>query len=92
MTDHHSLTNYFKQHTFNTKQARTVDILSGFDFEIKHLKGKGNHVVDALSRKANCLYEISFNEAQNTFREQIKEAEMQDPEYQTLWKKKNSEQ
>eukprot|EP00253_Pinus_taeda_P015686 PITA_15686 len=51
LTDHHSLTNYFSQPTLNTRQARWADFLSGFDFEIKHLKGKENRVADALSRK-----------------------------------------
>eukprot|EP00253_Pinus_taeda_P012189 PITA_12189 len=40
--DHHSLTNYFSQPTLNARQARWVDFLSGFDFEIKHLQGKEN--------------------------------------------------
>jgi len=40
LTDHHSLTNYFSQPTLNSQQARWVDFLGGFDFEIKHWKGK----------------------------------------------------
>lgn len=74
--DHHSLTNYFKQTTMNARQSCWVDFLSRFDFEIKHLKSKENCVADELSRKANCLYEISFSEAQNTFKEKIKEVAM----------------
>eukprot|EP00253_Pinus_taeda_P006325 PITA_06325 len=42
LTDHHSLTNYFSHPTLNARQARWVDFLSGFDFEIKHLQGKEN--------------------------------------------------
>jgi len=63
MTDHHSLTNYFRQPTLNARQAHWVDFLSEFDFEIKHLKGKENRIADALSRKVNCLYEISLSES-----------------------------
>eukprot|EP00253_Pinus_taeda_P022460 PITA_22460 len=51
LTDHHRLTNYFSQPTLNARQAQWVDFLSGFDFDIKHLKGKENRVADALSRK-----------------------------------------
>eukprot|EP00253_Pinus_taeda_P012699 PITA_12699 len=42
LTDHHSLTNYFSQPTLNARQAHWADFLSGFDFDIKHLKGKEN--------------------------------------------------
>eukprot|EP00253_Pinus_taeda_P017918 PITA_17918 len=55
MTDHHSLTSYFSQPTLNARQARWVDFLGNFDFEIKHLKGKENIVADALSRKVHCI-------------------------------------
>ena len=40
LTDHHSLTNYFSQPTLNARQARWVEFLSGFDFDIKHCRGK----------------------------------------------------
>ena len=73
MIYHHSLTNYFKQPTMNARQARWIDFLSEFDFDIKHLKGKEKQVVDALSRKINCIYEVSFSEAHTTFKEHIKE-------------------
>lgn len=42
MIDHHSLTNYFKQPTLNVRKDDWADLLSEFDFEIKHLKGKEN--------------------------------------------------
>jgi len=51
-----------------------VDFLSGFDFEIKHLKGKEDQVVDALSQKVQCIYEISCSEGHSTFKEVIKKA------------------
>eukprot|EP00253_Pinus_taeda_P020750 PITA_20750 len=82
LTDHHSLTSYFNQPTLNARQARWVDFLSGFDFEIKHLKGKENRVADALSRKMHCLYEIATSKGWSTFHEEIKQVAEQDPEYQ----------
>jgi len=82
MTDHHSLINYFNQPTLNARQAQWVDFLSGFDFEIKHLKGKENRVADALSRKVHCLYEISCGEGRSTFTKIIKKAVEQDLNYQ----------
>jgi len=48
---HHSLTDFFSQPTLNVRNAQWVDFLSGFDFEIRNLKGKENRVVESLSRK-----------------------------------------
>ena len=62
MTDHHSLTSYFSQPTLNARQARWVDFLGNFDFEIKHLKGKENRVMYSLSWKVHCIYEVTLSE------------------------------
>eukprot|EP00253_Pinus_taeda_P013617 PITA_13617 len=84
LTDHHSLTNYFSQPTLNARQARWVDFLSGFDFEIKHLQGKENRVADALTRKVQQLYEVSVSEWKSPVLEMVKEASRQDVNYQQL--------
>lgn len=83
--DHYILTNYFKQPAFNVRKPRCINFLSGFDFKIKHLKGKGNRVADSLSQKVHCIYEISYNEVLTTFHELIRKAAKWDPEYQSLW-------
>eukprot|EP00253_Pinus_taeda_P030964 PITA_30964 len=84
LTDHHSLTNYFSQPTLNARQGHWADFLSGFDFEIKHLKGKENRVADALSRKVQCLCKLSVSKWRNSLFEQIKAAANQDAEYQQI--------
>ena len=38
-------------------------------FEIQHVKGKENHVADALSRKWNYVYELYFNWVEFKFQE-----------------------
>eukprot|EP00253_Pinus_taeda_P022539 PITA_22539 len=81
MTDHHSLTSYFSQPTLNARQARWVDFLGNFDFEIKHLKGKENRVADALSRKVHCIYEIGTSQGWSTLDKEIEEAAAQDQIY-----------
>lgn len=81
MTDHHSLTSYFSQPTLNARQVRWVDFLGGFDFEIKHLKGKENWVADALSRKVHYLYEIGISKGQFPLDKEIEEAAAQDQIY-----------
>jgi hypothetical protein len=50
-TDHHGLKHLFGQPTLNSKQTRCLEFFSEYDFEIKHVKGKENQVVDALSRR-----------------------------------------
>jgi hypothetical protein len=50
MTDHFGLRHLFDQPKLNARKARWMALLSDFDFEIKHIKGKENRVVDALSR------------------------------------------
>eukprot|EP00253_Pinus_taeda_P033985 PITA_33985 len=84
LTDHHSLTHYFSQPTLNARQGRWADFLSGFDFEIKHLKGKENRVADVLSRKVDCLCELSVSKWRNSLVEQIKTAASRDSKYQHL--------
>jgi len=81
LTDHHSLTHYFSQPTLNVRQARWADFLSGFDFDIKYLKGRENQVADTLSRKVQCMYEISSSKWKNPLKEMINKAANQDAEY-----------
>eukprot|EP00253_Pinus_taeda_P006607 PITA_06607 len=81
MTDHHSLTSYLSQPTLNARQARWVDFLGNFDFEIKHLKGKENRVADALSRKVHWIYEIGISQGWSTLDQEIEEAATQDQIY-----------
>eukprot|EP00253_Pinus_taeda_P012331 PITA_12331 len=89
LTDHHSLTNYFSQPTLNARQARWADFLSGFDFDIRHLKGKENRVADALSRKVQCLYEVTFSRWENSLLEMMKTTASQDVEYQQMKRHKS---
>ena len=49
--DHCGLKYLFDQPTLNARKARWIEFLCEFDFKIKHIKGKENKVVDALSRK-----------------------------------------
>ena len=50
-TDHCGLKYLFDQPTLNARQARWLEFLCEFYFEIKHIKGKENKVADALSKK-----------------------------------------
>ena len=49
-TDHHSLKYLMTQPNLSKRQARWVEMLAEFDFEVVHRPGKSNVVADALSR------------------------------------------
>ena len=68
-TDHYGLKYLFDQPTLNARQARCLEFLCGFDFEIKHIKGKENKVVDALNRKVHEMHLASLSIFQSDLRE-----------------------
>jgi hypothetical protein len=60
-TDHCGLDHFFGQPTLNARQTRWLEFLSEYEFEIKHIKGKENKLVDALSRRAHEVHISSIN-------------------------------
>jgi hypothetical protein len=53
--DHNDLKYLFEQPTLNARQSRWLEFLNEYEFDIKHIKGKENKVVDALSRRVSDL-------------------------------------
>ena len=53
ISDHHSLKFLQTQPQLSRRQARWLELLAEFDFEIVHWPGKSNVVADALSRLNN---------------------------------------
>ena len=70
-TDHCGLKYLFDQPTLNARQARWLEFLCEFDFEIKHIKGKENKVADALSRKVQKMHVALLSIFQSYLREHI---------------------
>ena len=61
-TDHCGLKYLFDQPNMSARQAIWLEFLyCEFDFEIKHIKGKENKVVDALSRKVQEMHVVSLS-------------------------------
>ena len=58
--------------------------MSEYDFEIQHIKGKENKVVDALSRNAKLNFATTINTYVLDLNEQLKEGVKQDENYQKL--------
>ena len=67
-TDHCGLKYLFDQPNLNARQARWMEFLCEFDFEIKHIKGKENKVVDALNRKVQEMHVASISNLQSDLR------------------------
>ena len=69
--DHCGLKYLFDQPTLNARQVRWLEFLCEFDFEIKHIKGRENKVVDALSRKMQEMHVASLSIFQSDSRQKI---------------------
>jgi hypothetical protein len=72
MTDHCGLRHLFDQQKLNARQARWMALLSEFDFEIKHIKGKKNKVADALSRCMKTIHLAAVSTCETNVRERVK--------------------
>ena len=84
MTDHCGLRHLFDQPKLNARQARWMALLSEFDFEIKHIKGKENKVVDALSRSMKTIHLAAVSTCEMDVKERVKNAQKIDPFVQTV--------
>jgi hypothetical protein len=60
-TYHNGLKYLFDQPTLNARQTRWLEFLYDYDFDIKHIKGKENKVVDALSRRVHKLHATTIS-------------------------------
>jgi hypothetical protein len=75
MIDHCGLRHLFDQPKLNARQASWMDLLSDFDFKIKHIKGKENRVVDALSRSVNMIHLEAVITCETDVRERVRNAQ-----------------
>ena len=75
MTDHCGLEHLFDQPKHNVGQSRWMALLSEFNFEIKHIKGKENKVVDALSRSMKTIHLAAVSTYETNFKERVRNAQ-----------------
>jgi hypothetical protein len=59
-------------------------LLSEFDFEIKHIKGKENRVVDALSRSMKVIHLVVVSTCESDIKERVKSAQAVDEFFKTV--------
>jgi hypothetical protein len=81
LTDNSGVKYRFKQPDLNTRQARWLAFLSEFDFEVRHIKGKENNVVDALSHRIHGLFEINISREENDLEQRIRMTGVNDKKY-----------
>jgi hypothetical protein len=73
-TDHNGLKYLFDRPTLNARQSRWLEFLCEYDFDIKHIKGKENKVVDALNRRVHELHATTISMYRNDIKGRISKA------------------
>ena len=86
-TNNTSLKYLFNQPNLNARQARWLAFLREYHFELKHIKGKENKVVDALSQWNHMIYEVNLSQTDAYLHERIRAANGVDPFYVEILKK-----
>ena len=61
-----------------------MELLCEYVFEIKHIKGKENKVVDVLSRKIHVMHVEAINTSTSDLKDKIVEASVADELYQQV--------
>jgi hypothetical protein len=83
-TDHNGLKYLFDQPNLNVRPSIWLEFLCEYDFDIKHIKGKENKVVDALSRRVHELHAKAIIMYQTNLKGIISEAAKVDLQYMEL--------
>jgi hypothetical protein len=86
-TDHNGLKNLFDKPTLNARKRRWLEFISEYDFDIKHIKGKENKVVDALNKRVHELHSTTINMYKSDLKHKILEAANLDLQYKELVEK-----
>ena len=79
MFDNRSLKYLFDKQNLNVRQAIWLAFLSEYVFEIKHIKGKQNKVLDALSRNAVTSFVAAISSYKTDLEDKLEEGIKQDP-------------
>ena len=71
-TDNMSLKYLFEQPDLNARQSKWLAFLSEYHFELNHINGKENNIVDALSRGTHMIYEVNLSQTDSDLHDRIK--------------------
>ena len=86
-TNNMSLKYLFDQPYLNARQSRCLTFLSQYHFELKHINGKENKVVDSLRQRTHMIYEVTLSQTDADLHERIITANRVDPFYVEIFKK-----
>jgi hypothetical protein len=84
MTYHNGLKYLFDQPTLNSRKRRWLEFLNEYDFDINHIKGKENKVVDAINRRVHDLDSTTISMYQSDLKYRFVEAAKSDLQYMEL--------
>jgi hypothetical protein len=76
-----SLKYLFEQPTLNARQTRWLEFISEYNFDIKHIKGKENKVVDALIRRVHKMHVIAISMYRKKLKDRILKVVISDQHY-----------
>ena len=82
-----SLKYLFDQLDLNARKSRWLAFLSEYHFELNHIKGKENKVVDALSRWNHMIHEVTLSQTDADLHEKIRTTNRVDPLHVKIGKK-----
>jgi hypothetical protein len=68
---HSGMKYLFQQPNLNARKSRWLDFLSGYDFDIKHIKGNENKVADAINRRAHEMHAPTISMYQSYLKDRI---------------------
>jgi hypothetical protein len=72
MTDHCGLKYLFDHPRLNARHARWMELISEFDFEIKHIKGKENRLAYALFRSVQTIHLAITSVGESNIKQRIR--------------------
>jgi hypothetical protein len=68
---HSGLKYFFGQPNLNARQSRWLEFLSEYDFDIKHILGTENNMVDALNKRVHEMHVTTISMYKFDLRDQI---------------------
>jgi hypothetical protein len=80
-TNHSGLKYLFGQPTLNAREIRWLEFLNECDFDIKHIKGKENKVVDALKMRVHEMHATTISLYKSDLKDIILESSKSDQCY-----------